>query len=240
MPFRPSQSGLRFSAYTLRSLAFLAAFSAACALSAVLGSGTASAAKLKIVAIGASNTTGFGVGSQNAYPAVLQALLRNRGIDAEVINAGVNGDVTAGMLSRLDASVPKGTDIVILQPGGNDLRFFGTRERRAANVAAMEQRLRARGIRVIVYDPNPVPPDFYQWDHIHFTAAAHARIAATLAPQIAALVKPPPPKTVAAPDAAPLATPLGTPGPSSGPAPASEPAAPPKPRGANGASPIND
>jgi len=145
---------------------------------------------LNIVAIGASNTTGFGVGEQNAYPAVLQALLRKKGIAANVVNAGFNGDVTAGMLRRIDSAVPKGTDIVILQPGGNDLRFFGTKAARAANVAAMAQRMRARGIRVIIYDPDPVPADFYQWDHIHFNAAAHAKIAAVLAAQIEASLKP--------------------------------------------------
>jgi acyl-CoA thioesterase-1 len=153
------------------------------------------AARLNIVAIGASNTAGLGVGEQNAYPAVLQALLRKRGIDANVTNGGVNGDVTAGMNSRLDSAVPKGTDIVILQPGANDLRFFGTKENRTANIAAMVARLRARGIRVIVYDPPVIPADFYQWDHIHFNAAAHAKIAATLAAQIASSAKPqlPPP-----------------------------------------------
>jgi len=151
----------------------------------------AQARALNIVAIGASNTTGFGVGTQNAYPAVLQALLRKKAINASVTNAGVNGDVTAGMLRRIDAAVPKGTDIVILQPGGNDLRFFGTKAARTANIAAMAKRLRARGIRVIVYDPEPVPPDFYQWDHIHFNAAAHAKIAAVLAARIEASLKPP-------------------------------------------------
>src|SRR5215472_8663269 len=145
---------------------------------------------LNIVAIGASNTSGLGVGEQNAYPAALERLLRQKGIDAHVTNAGVWGDVTAGMRNRLDAVVPKGTDIVILQPGGNDLRFFGNKEARSANIAAMVQRLRARGIRVIVYDPDPVPRDFYQWDGIHFNAAAHAKIAATLAAQIAAAAKP--------------------------------------------------
>ena len=145
---------------------------------------------LNIVAIGASNTTGFGVGEQNSYPAVLQALLRKKGIQAHVTNAGVNGDVTAGMLRRIDSAVPAGTDIVILQPGGNDLRFFGTKAARAANIAAMVKRVRARGIRVIIYDPDPVPADFYQWDHIHFNAAAHTKIAATLAAQIEGSVKP--------------------------------------------------
>jgi acyl-CoA thioesterase-1 len=146
------------------------------------------AATLHIVAIGASNTSGWGVGAQNAYPAQLQALLRKHGISANVTNAGVLGDVTAGMLRRIDTAVPKGTDIVILQPGGNDLRFFGSKQARAANVAAMSQHMRARGIRVIVYDP-PIPKDFYQFDGIHFNVAAHAKIAATLAAQIAGGVK---------------------------------------------------
>ncbi|MGB6654681.1 MAG: GDSL-type esterase/lipase family protein, partial [Xanthobacteraceae bacterium] len=98
--------------------------------------------------------------------------------------------VTAGMLRRIESAVPKGTDIVILQPGGNDLRFFGTKAARTANVAAMAARMRARGIRVIIYDPDPVPANFYQWDHIHFNAAAHAKIAATLAAEIEGSLKP--------------------------------------------------
>lgn len=171
------------------------------------------AATLNIVAIGASNTTGFGVGEANAYPALLQALLRKKGINANVTNAGVNGDVTSGMLRRIDGAVPKGTDLVILQPGGNDLRFLGTKEARSANIAAMTARLKARHIRVIVYDPDPVPPDFYQWDHIHFNAAAHAKIAATLAAQISAQVAASPkPASATAPSAAtPAATPVAAP-----------------------------
>jgi acyl-CoA thioesterase-1 len=157
------------------------------------------AAILNIVAIGASNTTGFGVGPQEAYPAQLQVLLLKKGIHAKVTNAGVNGDTTSGMLRRLDSAVPKGTDIVILQPGANDLRFGFSREQRAANVAAMVKRLRARNIRVIVYDPEMIPADFYQWDHIHFNPAAHARIAAKLAGEIAAVAAAQP-----APPAAPV------------------------------------
>src|SRR5262249_20288747 len=187
--------------------------SLACVIAAVLGTVLALAAAplqarpLNIVAIGASNTSGLGVGEQNAYPAVLERLLRQKGIDAHVTNAGVLGDVTAGMRNRLDAAVPRGTDIVILQPGGNDLRFFGSKEAPSANIAAMVQHLHARGVRVIVYDPDPVPHDFYQWDGIHFNAAAHAKIAAPLAGQITAAVKPAPAAQTTAPspgaDAAP-------------------------------------
>jgi acyl-CoA thioesterase-1 len=109
----------------------------------------ANAAPLRIVAIGASNTHGWYVGNQGAYPAQLQALLKAKGIDAQVTNAGVPFDTTAMMLRRIDIDVPNGTDIAILQPGGNDLRFFGTREQRAANIAEMQRRLLTRSIKVI-------------------------------------------------------------------------------------------
>jgi acyl-CoA thioesterase-1 len=143
----------------------------------------ANAAPLRIVAIGASNTHGWYVGNQGAYPAQLQTLLRAKGIDAQVINAGVPFDTTAMMLRRIDKDVPNGTDIAILQPGGNDRRFFGTKEQRAANIVEMERRLRARGIKVIVYD-DEIPLRYYTIDFIHLTREGHAMIAGTLLPRV--------------------------------------------------------
>lgn len=168
----------------------LAAFATISVVAPAIGSAPAAAAPLKIVAIGASNTSGWGVGEQAAYPARLQALLRARGINAQVINAGVPFETTSGMLARIDTAVPKGTHLVIIQPGGNDLRFLGSRERRTANINAMVAKLRKRGIRSIVFDP-VFPSEYYSWDRIHFNAEAHGRIAQTLAPQVAAALASP-------------------------------------------------
>jgi acyl-CoA thioesterase I len=148
----------------------------------------ANAAPLRIVAIGASNTHGWYVGNRGAYPAQLQALLRAKGIDAEVTNAGVPFDTTAMMLRRIDKDVPNGTDIAILQPGGNDRRFFGTMQQRAANIAEMERRLRARGIKVIVYD-DEIPLRYYTIDFIHLTREGHAMIAVALLPRVMAILE---------------------------------------------------
>src|SRR5687768_13199041 len=98
----------------------------------------ADAAPVRIVVVGASNTAGFLVGGQNAFPARLEALLRARGVEAYVTAAGVVADTTSGMLRRIDPAVPDGTHVAVLQPGGNDLRFFGTIEQRTANIAAIE------------------------------------------------------------------------------------------------------
>jgi acyl-CoA thioesterase I len=146
------------------------------------------AAPVRIVAIGASNTHGWYVGNAGAYPTQLQVLLRAKQIDAQITNAGVPFDTTAMMLRRLDREVPDGTDIVILQPGANDLRFLGTREQRAINIAEMERRLRARGIKVVVYDEE-IPLRYYTLDFIHLTREGHAMIAAALLPRLIILIE---------------------------------------------------
>jgi acyl-CoA thioesterase-1 len=174
---------------TSNSLRNLVAALAALALTAVTAAAQPKPTAVSVVAIGASNTWGWGVGGRNAYPERLEDLLKADGIDARVVNAGVVLDTTAGMLRRLDAAVPDGTDVVILQPGGNDKRFFRSDEQRAANIEAMVLRLKARNIAVIVYDP-VFPPEAYQWDRIHLTADAHARIAAELLPQVTKIVRP--------------------------------------------------
>jgi acyl-CoA thioesterase I len=145
----------------------------------------AAAAPLNIVAIGASNTAGWGVGADNAYPAVLQMMLRERGYDAHVSNAGVSFSTTNGMLQRLDFVVKPGTSILILQPGGNDTRFFGSKDQRIKNIAAITERMRARHIRVIVFEnADVVPAGQYQWDGIHFTRQGHVTAATYLLHQV--------------------------------------------------------
>jgi acyl-CoA thioesterase I len=117
-------------------------------------------------------------------------MLKARGYDAHVANAGVSFDTTSGMLRRVDSAVPPGTSIVILNPGSNDLRFFGSKEERAANIAAIVDRLRARHIKVIVFENTIVPDTHYQWDGIHFNAEGHTLVASYLMRQLTAAAKP--------------------------------------------------
>ena len=108
-------------------------------------------ASAQVVALGASNTQGHGVGASESYPAQLQAMLRARGSGLRVTNAGVFGDTTDGMLARLSSAVPDGTKIVILQFGGND-RGKISLAMRQANIANIQQQLRKRGIRIVQAD----------------------------------------------------------------------------------------
>jgi len=161
-----------------------------------LGSWSASAAPLMIVALGASNTAGRGIGNhpggvaaKDAYPAQLEVLLRAKGYDAHVRNAGVPGASTAGMLRRLNTAVPNGTQIVILQIGANDTRQ-GLGADTAANAAQMKSQLSARGIKVILLDKLGAfaPESTRDPDGQHYNVQGHAAIAAGLLPQVIAAI----------------------------------------------------
>jgi acyl-CoA thioesterase-1 len=76
---------------------------------------------IKIVALGDSLTAGYGLATDEAFPARLERALKGRGHAVEIVNAGVSGDTAAGGLVRLDWSVPKDADGVILALGANDM-----------------------------------------------------------------------------------------------------------------------
>jgi acyl-CoA thioesterase-1 len=144
-------------------------------------------ASAQVVALGASNTEGHGVGSSEAYPAQLERMLQAKGSHTSVTNAGIFGDTTEGMLSRLSSSVPDGTKVVILQFGGNDTRRGITPAQRQANIARIQQQLHARGIKTVAADPYvgaALRSGMAQSDRIHLTAAGHQKVAAQLASSI--------------------------------------------------------
>ena len=159
---------------------------AACVMAS--GGAPAAAASINIVVLGASNTYGKGVARGDALPAQLQAMLRAKGHDVHVGNAGINGDTTAGMLRRLNAAVPAGTRLVILQPGNNDRRK-GVGGERAGNIEAIVASLQARGVKVIVVERMLAGlRQHLQPDGEHLTAEGFRLAAARLLPQVEAAI----------------------------------------------------
>ena len=134
-----------------------------------------------VVALGASNTAGKGVSPGQAYPAQLEAILRARGLDVTVINAGVSGDTTGGMMARLDSVVPQGTRVVILQPGGNDLR------KNAPNYTAeLQAKIKAMGARLVMLPNGMFRGKPHQPDGVHLTPEGYHMLAEQLAGPVAA------------------------------------------------------
>jgi acyl-CoA thioesterase-1 len=146
----------------------------------MLTAGASSAADrpIRIVVLGDSLSAGFGLAGQDALPAKLERALKAKGIAVAIANAGVSGDTAAGGLSRLDWSVPDGTDAVILELGANDaLRGADPKATRAA-LEQIVKRLKERRIAVLLAGmlaPRNLGPDYAKaFDPIYpELAAAH-------------------------------------------------------------------
>ena len=73
-----------------------------------------------VLALGDSLTAGYGLAQPDAFPVQLQAALVELGVNAQVINAGVSGDTSAGGRSRLQWLLSNPVDAVIVELGAND------------------------------------------------------------------------------------------------------------------------
>jgi acyl-CoA thioesterase-1 len=105
---------------------------------------------IKMVVLGDSLSAGLGLSGSEAFPAKLQKALKTKGIDVDMINAGVSGDTSSGGRDRLDWSVPEGTEAVIVELGANDaLRGTDPEVTRKA-LSDILTRLKARKIAVLL------------------------------------------------------------------------------------------
>jgi lysophospholipase L1-like esterase len=109
-----------------------------------------------ILAIGSSSTEGIGASSPaNAYPARLeQELEKHTGVDFDVKNAGIGGELAAKTLERLKSALKSGwARLVIWQVGTNDA-IVGVDERLfRATVNAGIAAARAAGVPLVLVGP---------------------------------------------------------------------------------------
>jgi acyl-CoA thioesterase-1 len=148
----------------------------------LVAAGPAAAAEtLRIVAFGDSLTAGYGLAAAESFPVRLEAALEARGLDVEVVDAGVSGDTSTGGLARLDWAVDEAADAVIVELGANDaLRGVDPGETRRA-LGEILERLTGRGVAVLLAGmrapPNMGPDYAAQFDPIYAELAARHGVA---------------------------------------------------------------
>jgi len=77
-------------------------------------------AEIKILMLGDSLTEGYGVNRTEAYPVLTEELLKEKGFEVKVFNAGISGSTTASALSRLKWHSRSRPEILFLALGAND------------------------------------------------------------------------------------------------------------------------
>ena len=70
--------------------------------------------------LGTSLTAGLGLDPDSAYPALIQQKLDSARLPFEVVNAGVSGETSAGLLRRLDWVLRRPASVIVVETGAND------------------------------------------------------------------------------------------------------------------------
>ena len=108
-------------------------------------------APLTILALGDSLTEGLGVDNNANYPSQLQARLQELGYkNVKVINSGLSGETSTGLVNRLDWVLQTKPDITILTVGANDAIRGIDVATVEANIRTAVKRLQDNGSEVIL------------------------------------------------------------------------------------------
>jgi acyl-CoA thioesterase-1 len=107
-------------------------------------------AEIRLLMLGDSITAGFGLARSEGPPARIQALLRERGRNVRVIDAGVSGDTTAGGRARIEWALADRPHAAIVALGGNDGLRGLTPVQMRANLTAILDTLARRNVPALL------------------------------------------------------------------------------------------
>ncbi|PXW98048.1 acyl-CoA thioesterase-1 [Sphaerotilus hippei] len=113
-----------------------------------------------MLVVGDSLSAEYGLPRGTGWVALLQARLAQQKIDAEVINASISGDTTAGGRARLAAALARHQPThVVIELGGNDALRGMPLQTTQANLAAMAREAKAARARVLLVGMQ-MPPNY--------------------------------------------------------------------------------
>ncbi len=140
--------------------------------------------EVPILALGDSLFAGYGLSDGESYPARLERVLRARGINARIANAGVSGNTTADGLQRLSftlANQTRSPTLAIVSLGGNDMLRGLPPAQARANLDAILTEFDKRRIPVVLMGllaaPNLGPDYAREFNAIYPTLAKKHRAA---------------------------------------------------------------
>jgi acyl-CoA thioesterase I len=73
-----------------------------------------------ILFLGDSITAGYGIDENQAFPALIDAMIKESGKNYRVVNAGLSGETSSGGLRRIAWLLRSPVDILVLELGAND------------------------------------------------------------------------------------------------------------------------
>src|SRR5438874_2329591 len=122
----------------------------------------------RLVCLGDSLTSGHGIGTAAAFPALLHQRVRRAGFPYEVVNAGVSRSTSADARARLDRALEGDVRVLVIALGANDgLRGVPVMQL-TDNLSHIIDAAQKRGIAVLLCGMEALP--IYGWA---YTTAFH-------------------------------------------------------------------
>ncbi|KAA0224436.1 arylesterase [candidate division KSB1 bacterium] len=113
-----------------------------------------------ILFLGNSLSAGYGLGTEFAFPALIQEKIDSLGWNFKVINAGLSGETSSGGLRRIDWLLQRKIDVFFLELGANDGLRGIPLDLTQQNLQAIIDRVKAKNAEVrIVIAGMLVPPN---------------------------------------------------------------------------------
>jgi acyl-CoA thioesterase-1 len=104
----------------------------------------------RILFLGDSLTEGYNLQVEQAYPHLIEEILKKEGRSVVCLNAGISGSTSASGLSRLKWHLKQKPDILVLALGANDgLRGLPVRDTKA-NLEAIIEEAKRNQIKILL------------------------------------------------------------------------------------------
>jgi len=124
---------------------------------AAIPQGAPQPSRPRIVVLGDSLTSGRGIGSALAFPALLQQRLDEADLRYEMVNAGVSGDTSSGAVRRLERALDGDVRVLVVALGANDGLRGVPVARLTENLSRIIEVAQARGISVLLCGMEALP-----------------------------------------------------------------------------------
>jgi acyl-CoA thioesterase I len=123
-----------------------------------------------VLFLGTSLTAGLGLDPDSAYPQLIQSKIDASSLPYQIVNAGVSGETSAGLLRRLDWVLQRPADVIVVETGANDgLRGIPVAAVRTTISEILARIRRARPTAKLALVQMEAPPNFGK----QYTAAFH-------------------------------------------------------------------
>ena len=124
--------------------------------------------------LGTSLTAGLGLDPDSAYPQQIQRKIDANGLPYQVVNAGVSGETSAGLLRRLDWVLRQPAAVIVVETGANDgLRGLPVNATRATIADVLSRIRREQPAASVLLVQMEAPPNLGQ----EYTSEFHGMFA---------------------------------------------------------------